>query len=153
VTEPSVVPDRATTGLTAAEVSERVARGEVNNVPDAPSRTISEIIRANLFTKFNALIGSLFAIVMATGEYKDGLFGGVIVANTLIGIIQELRAKRTLDQLTVVNAPKVTAIRDGVANHLAVNALVLGDVMDLLPGQQIVADSTVLTASNLEVDE
>ena len=153
MTETNVVPDRATSGLTAAEVAERVARGEVNNVPDAPSRTIGEIIRANLFTRFNALIGALFVIVMACGAYRDGLFGGVIVANTLIGIIQELRAKRTLDKLTVVNAPKVTAMRDGRPEHLAVNKLVLGDVMDLLPGQQIVADSTVLTATNLEVDE
>ena len=149
----SATSDRAATGLTAAEVAERVARGEVNDVPDAPSRTITEIIRANLFTRFNALIGALFAIVMACGAYRDGLFGGVIVANTLIGIIQEVRAKHTLDKLTVINAPKVTAIRDGKPEHMAVNALVLGDVMDLLPGQQIVADSTVLTASNLEVDE
>ena len=153
MTETRAVPDRATTGLSAAEVAERVARGEVNDVPDAPSRTFGEIIRANLFTRFNALIGALFVIVMACGAYRDGLFGGVIVANTLIGIIQELRAKRTLDKLTVINAPKVTAIRDGEPEHMAVNALVLDDVMDLLPGQQVVADSTVLTASNLEVDE
>jgi cation-transporting P-type ATPase E len=153
MTESSVVPDRATTGLSTAEVAERIARGEVNNVPDAPSRTIGEIIRANLLTRFNALIGALFVIVMACGAYRDGLFGGVIVANTAIGIIQELRAKRTLDRLTVINAPKVTAIRGGEAQHIAVNELVLGDVMDLLPGQQIVADSTVLAASNLEVDE
>ena len=153
MTENTVVPDRASAGLTSAEVAERVARGEVNNVPDAPSRTVGEIFRANLFTKFNALIGSLFVIVMVSGAFRDGLFGGVIVANTLIGIVQELRAKRTLDQLTVVNAPKVTAVRNGELDHLAVNALVLGDVMDLLPGQQIVADSIVLTASNFEVDE
>ena len=140
MTENTVVPDRASAGLTSAEVAERVARGEVNNVPDAPSRTVGEIFRANLFTKFNALIGSLFVIVMVSGAFRDGLFGGVIVANTLIGIVQELRAKRTLDQLTVVNAPKVTAVRNGELAHLAVNALVLGDVMDLLPGQQIVAD-------------
>jgi len=69
----------------------------------------------------------------------------VIVANTLIGIIQELRAKHTLDQLTVVNAPKVHAVRDRQIVHMAVNELVLDDIMDLLPGQQIVADSTVLT--------
>ncbi|MEO6123837.1 MAG: cation-translocating P-type ATPase [Ilumatobacteraceae bacterium] len=145
--------DRATTGLTAAEVAERVARGEVNNVPDAPSRTVSEIIRANLFTRFNALIGTLFAIVMLCGAYRDGLFGGVIVANTMIGIVQELRAKQTLDKLTVINAPKVSALRDGTLTPMAVNQLVLGDVMDLLPGQQIVADSKLLTGSNLEVDE
>ena len=145
--------DLAARGLSAAEVAARVARGAVNDVPDAPSRTIAEIVRANLFTKFNALIGSLFAVVMLCGAYRDGLFGGVIVANTLIGIVQELRAKRTLDRLTVVNAPKVSAVRDGEIVHLSVNSLVLDDVMDLLPGQQVVADSTVLACSNLEVDE
>ena len=141
------------TGLNASAVAERVARGEINNVPAAPSRTISEIIRANLFTRFNALIGSLFAIVMICGAYRDGLFGGVVVANTAIGIIQELRAKKTLDQLTVVNAPKVHAVRDSAVVELAVNDLVLDDVLDLLPGQQIVADSVVLTSASLEVDE
>ena len=136
-----------------AQVAERIARGEVNNVPDAPSRTVGEILRSNLFTKFNALIGSLFAIVMVSGAYRDGLFGGVIVANTAIGIIQELRAKRTLDQLKVVNAPKVNAVRDGKVVQMAVNQLVMNDVMDLQPGQQIVADSILLTGTNLEVDE
>ena len=121
----------ATRGLTAAEVAERVAKGLVNNVPDAPSRTVGEIIRANVLTKFNALIGSLFAIVMICGAYKDGLFGGVVVANTAIGVIQELRAKRTLDALTVVNAPNVHAVRDGVVTAVAVSRLVLDDVMDL----------------------
>ena len=145
--------DLAQRGLTAADVADRVARGQVNDVPDAPSRTFTEILRANLFTKFNALIGSLWAIVMICGAYRDALFGGVVVANTLIGIIQELRAKRTLDRLTVVNAPKVMAVRDGEIHQLAVNELVLDDVMDLRPGQQIVADSTVLAGTNLEVDE
>ncbi|MGD9702048.1 MAG: HAD-IC family P-type ATPase [Acidimicrobiia bacterium] len=149
----SDVGEIAQSGLTAAQVAERVARGEVNDVPDAPSRTVSQIIRANLFTKFNALIGSLWAIVMICGAYRDGLFGGVVVANTLIGIVQELRAKRTLDQLSVVNAPKVMAVREGSVHELAVNELVLDDVMDLRPGQQIVADSAVLVATNLEVDE
>src|SRR5262245_1762480 len=127
--------DLAARGLTSAEVADRVARGQVNDVPDAPSRTVGEIVRANLFTKFNALIGALFAVVMVCGAYRDGLFGGVIVANTLIGIVQELRAKRTLDQLTVVNAPKVNAVRNGQSAQIAVNELVLDDVMDLLPGQ------------------
>ena len=151
--ENPAVPDHAATGLSASEVAERVARGQVNDVPEAPSRTVGEIVRANLFTRFNALIGALFAIVMLCGAYRDGLFGGVIVANTLIGIIQELRAKHTLDQLTVLNAPKVTAVRDGRLQPISVNALVIDDVMDLLPGQQVVADSIVVSASNLEVDE
>ncbi|MEO7398542.1 MAG: HAD-IC family P-type ATPase [Ilumatobacteraceae bacterium] len=145
--------DKASAGLSAKEVAERVARGEVNNVPDAPSRTVGQIVRSNLFTRFNALIGSLFAIVMLSGAYRDGLFGGVIVANTAIGIIQELRAKRTLDRLTVVNAPRVSAVRDGAVVAIAVNELVMSDVMDLLPGQQIAADSIVLTGANLEIDE
>lgn len=140
-------------GLSAADVADRVRRGLTNDVPEAPSRTISEIIRANLFTRFNALIGSLFAVVMVCGAYRDGLFGGVVVANTLIGIIQELRAKRTLDHLTVVNAPKVHAVRDGEVVALSVHELVLDDVIDLLPGQQVVADAVVLTCSNLELDE
>ena len=106
-----------------------------------------------MFTRFNALIGSLFAVVMVCGAYRDGLFGGVVVANTLIGIVQELRAKRTLDSLVIVSAPKVTAVRDGALTDVAVNELVLDDVIDLSAGQQIVADSEVLTATNLEVDE
>src|SRR4051794_6431491 len=153
MTQSDTAADRATTGLSASEVADRVAKGQVNNVPEAPSRTVSETIRANLFTKFNALMGSLFAIVILCNSPKDGLFGGVIVANTLIGIIQELRAKRTLDRLTVVNAPKVNALRDGQVEQLAVNDLVLDDIVDLLPGQQIVADSSVVVATNLEVDE
>src|SRR3954464_1891626 len=159
MTPSDTAADRAPPGPSAPpgprppEVADRVAKGQVNNVPEAPSRTMSEIIRANLFTKFNALMGSLFAIVIICNSPKDGLFGGVIVANTLIGIIQELRAKRTLDRLTVVNAPKVNALRDGNVAQLAVNELVMDDVIDLLPGQQIVADSTVVVATNLEVDE
>ncbi len=142
-----------TRGLSAADVAERVRRGLTNDVPEAPSRTVPEIIRANLFTRFNALIGSLFAVVMVCGAYRDGLFGGVVVANTLIGIVQELRAKQTLDRLTVVNAPKVHAVRDGAIVELAVHELVLDDVIDLLPGQQVVADAVVLSCSNLELDE
>ena len=134
-------------------MADRTARGLLNDVPDAPSRTISEIIRANVFTRFNALIGSLFAIVMISGHYRDGLFGGVVLANTLIGIIQELRAKKTLDALTVVNAPHVRAVRDGTVRDVAVNALVLDDVMDVAAGQQIVADSVVLESTSMEVDE
>ncbi|MGH9134866.1 MAG: HAD-IC family P-type ATPase [Ilumatobacteraceae bacterium] len=122
-------------------------------MPEAPSRTTRQIIRANVFTRFNALIGSLFAVVVACGAYRDSLFGGVVVANTLIGVVQELRAKRTLDRLVIVNAPKVNAVRDGAITPLAVPELVLDDVIDLSPGQQVAADSVVLVAANLEIDE
>ena len=92
-------------GLTAAEVEDRVRRGLVNEVPPAPSRTVTEILRANVLTRFNALIGLLVVIVLASGSPQDALFGGVIIANSVIGIIQEVRAKRTLDQLAVLSAP------------------------------------------------
>jgi cation-transporting P-type ATPase E len=151
----ATVPYRAspTDGLTAAEVAERVSRGLVNAVPDVPSRTVKQIIRANVFTRFNALMGSLLAIVMICRAWRDGLFGGVIIANTAVGIIQELRAKRTLDRLAVLNAPRAQAVRDAMVHELAVGELVLDDVLEIVPGQQIVADSIVLTAEHLEIDE
>ena len=87
----------AASGLTAAEVAERVARGEVNDVPVRSSRSIVEIVRANVFTRFNAIIGVLWVIMLFVAPIQDSLFGFVIIANTGIGIIQELRAKKTLD--------------------------------------------------------
>lgn len=145
--------DAATTGLTAAEVAERVARGQVNRVPPAPSRTIGEILRANVLTRFNALIGLLVTIVLAAGAPQDALFGGVIVANSVIGIIQEIRAKRTLDRLAVLSAPVAHVVRDGEVTKMPVDHIVLDDVIDLRPGQQVVADGELLVADALEVDE
>jgi cation-transporting P-type ATPase E len=147
---PPVDPRR---GLTAAEVAERVARGEVNAAPPAPSRTVGEILRANLFTRFNALMTSLGAVVLAAGAPADALFLGVVVANTLIGVLQELRAKRTLDKLALLNAPRARVIRNGAVEELAVDDLVLDDVLDLTPGQQVVADAVALTSDSLELDE
>ena len=141
------------TGLSAAEVAERVATGRVNAVPPTPSRTFGEILRANLFTRFNLLMTTLLAIVLACGAWKDALFGGVIIANAVIGIFQEIRAKLTLDRLAVLSSPKVMVVRDGEITEHAVDEIVLDDVMDLRPGQQIVADAQVLLADNLEVDE
>src|SRR5437868_15422381 len=87
---------RTDPGLSAAEVAERVARGEVNDVPVRSSRSTADIIKSNIFTRFNAIVGVLFIIILAVGPIQDGLFGFVIIANTGIGIVQELRAKRTL---------------------------------------------------------
>ena len=78
-------------GLTSAEVADRVARGLRNDIPEAPTRTVAEIVKANLFTRFNFLVGSLLVIILIVGPLNDALFGGVVIANTLIGIIQELR--------------------------------------------------------------
>ena len=95
----------AVLGLSAAQVAERVARGQVNDVPSAPTRSIGQIVRANVLTRFNLLLGSLLAVILVVGPLQDALFGLVIVANTVVGIVQEVRAKRTLDRLEVINAP------------------------------------------------
>src|SRR4029453_3090284 len=121
---------RESEGLTAAEVAERVARGQVNDVPSAPTRTIGQIVRSNLVTRFNLLLGSLLAVILVVGPLQDALFGLVIVANTVVGIVQELRAKRTLDRLEVVNAPRARVVRDGRVAELALGQVVLDDVLE-----------------------
>ncbi|HPB44230.1 MAG: HAD-IC family P-type ATPase [Microthrixaceae bacterium] len=141
------------TGLSSTEVSERIAAGLVNEVPPAPSRTIPEIIRANVFTRFNALIALLAAIVIAAGSPIDAMFSGVIVANIFIGIFQEVRAKRTLDRLALLNAPHAHLLRDGEVRDHPVNDIVLDDVIELRPGGQIVADCVLVDCDGLEIDE
>ncbi len=89
-------------GLTTAEVAERRERGLVNVVTDDSRRTVADIVRSNVLTRFNAILGTLLVVILAAGEYRDALFGIVLVTNALIGIVQELRAKQTLDRLEVV---------------------------------------------------
>ena len=144
---------RESAGLTAAEVAERVARGLVNDVPSAPTRTIGQIVRSNVLTRFNLLLGSLLAVILVVGPLQDALFGLVIVANTVVGIVQEVRAKRTLDRLEVVNAPRARVVRDGRVAELAVGQVVLDDVLEAAAGDQVVVDGEVLEAAGLEVDE
>jgi cation-transporting ATPase E len=140
-------------GLNAAQVAERVARGEVNDVPVRSSRSLAEIVRSNVFTRFNAIIGVLFLIILAVGPIQDGLFGFVIVANTAIGIIQEWRAKQTLDSLAVIGEAKPTVRRDGVAAPVATSEIVLDDVIELGAGDKVVVDGEVVEAESLEIDE
>ncbi len=150
------LPERPPTdpgGLLASEVRERVARGEVNDAGDRTSRTLAEIIRANVFTRFNAILGTMLALILVFGSPADGLFGIVLVFNSLIGIIQELRAKRTLDQLAVLNAPIAHVIRDGTAQEIAVEEVVLDDLLELRTGDQVPADGVVTKANGLELDE
>ncbi|MEU1671836.1 cation-translocating P-type ATPase [Streptomyces roseifaciens] len=140
-------------GLSAPEVAERVARGEVNDVPVRSSRSTTEIVRANVFTRFNAIIGVLFLIILVVGPIQDGLFGFVIVANTAIGIVQELRAKKTLDSLAVIGEAKPTVRRDGAPCAIPTGEIVLDDVIELGPGDKCVVDGRVLEADGLEIDE
>ena len=143
----------AADGLTAREVAERVARGQVNDVPAVPSRTVGQIVRANVFTRFNALLGSLLVVILIVGPIQDALFGFVLVANAGVGIYQELRAKRTLDSLAVLTSPHARLVRDGEVREAPLTEVVLDDVLELQPGDQVVVDGGVLEASALEVDE
>jgi len=140
-------------GLSAAEVAARVADGRVNDVPAAPTRTVAQIVRANIVTRFNAILGAMLAIIIVVGPVQDALFGFVLVANALIGIVQELRAKQTLDRLTLLTAPKARVVRDGEVRELAVGEVVLDDVIEAPAGAQIVVDGEVLTTEGLEIDE
>ncbi|MEU3504591.1 cation-translocating P-type ATPase [Streptomyces hundungensis] len=146
-------PARRAGGLTAAEVAERVARGEVNDVPVRSSRSTAEIVRGNVFTRFNAIIGVLWAIMLVVAPIQDSLFGFVIIANTGIGIIQEMRAKKTLDGLAVIGEAKPTVRRDGRAVEISTSEIVLGDVIELGPGDKVVVDGEAVEADGLEVDE
>ncbi|MCX5387920.1 cation-translocating P-type ATPase [Streptomyces sp. NBC_00083] len=140
-------------GLTTAEVAERVARGEVNDVPLRSSRSTAEIVRGNVFTRFNAIIGVLWAVMLVVAPIQDSLFGFVIIANTGIGIIQEMRAKKTLDSLAVIGEARPTVRRDGAAVEIPTSEIVLGDVIELGPGDKIVVDGEAVEADGLEVDE
>jgi cation-transporting P-type ATPase E len=146
-------PRTAATGLTAAEVADRVAGGLTNATTTRTSRTVGQIVRANVFTVFNALLVTLFVLVLLTGRWQNALFGGVVVANAAIGIGQELRAKRTLDRLAVLNAPRARAVRDGALHELPVADVVLDDLLELRTGDQVPADGVVADAGGLAVDE
>lgn len=146
-------PDRDLRGLSAAEVEERRARGESNLLVLPVSRTVGEIVRANVLTRFNLLVGSLVAVILVVGPIQDAVFGVVMVLNSAIGIIQELRAKRSLDRLALVSAPGVAVVRGGRTVVVPPHEVVLGDLMRVGRGDQLVADGEVVVSAGLEVDE
>jgi cation-transporting ATPase E len=141
------------TGLTDAEVAQRVADGKTNDVPTRAARSVSEIVRANVFTRINAILGVLLVIVLSTGSIINGAFGILIIANSAIGIVQELRAKQTLDKLAIVGQAKPLVRRQSGTTALSPSQVVLDDIIELGPGDQIVVDGEVVEESNLEVDE
>lgn len=141
------------TGLTGAEVAERVADGRVNDVPDAPVRTFPQIVQANVLTPVNAIIGTLFVLILVAGYPADALFAGVVISNSVIGIAQEIQARRTLDALAVLSAPKARVRRDGATTEIGVSGVVADEVLELSPGDQVVVDGEILSASGLEIDE
>ena len=151
---PTVAPPTdAAVGLTASEVADRTRSGQANTVPDRTSRSHGEIIRSNLLTRFNFIISALAIIVLTVGEPADALFAIVMVVNAAVGVVQEIRAKRTLDRLRVLIAPVVTVRRDGRVEQIEPEAVVRGDVIVLAPGDQVAVDARVVETHGLEVDE
>ena len=141
------------TGLSADDVTTRRADGRVNDVPDAPVRTTSQILRANVLTPVNAIMGSLLAVILVAGFPGDALFAGVIVSNSVIGTFQELRARRTLTTLAVLSAPRARVVREAATSEVPVSEVVADELLALEPGDQVVVDGTVVAATGLEVDE
>ncbi|WP_159961592.1 HAD-IC family P-type ATPase [Blastococcus haudaquaticus] len=153
---PPTPADRPVTGpagLSVAEVAERVAAGLTNATTVRTSRTVGQIVRANVLTFFNGLLTALWVVAVATGRWQNALFGGVVIANAGIGIVQELRAKRTLDRLAVLNAPRARVVREGVVTELDVAELVLDDLLEIRAGDQVPADALVRSSVGLTVDE
>ncbi len=140
-------------GLTSAEVRERIAAGQVNNIKDTGSRSLASIIRSNTLTWFNGLIGTLWIAMILVAPWQDSLFGFVIVFNTLIGTIQEYRSARTLAKLSLLNETKPLVIRDGNEQNIHLRELVTDDLVLISSGDQIAVDGTLLEAHGLEVDE
>ena len=146
-------PEAPIDGLTQFEVLERCSRGEINVVKEQTSRSFLDILKSNIFTRFNALLGSLFVAILLVGGRQDALFGFILIANTAIGIIQELRAKRALDHLRLLIAPKAHVVRDAVVQDVPVDKIVIDDVLELRPGDQVPIDGILLAAQSLEVNE
>ena len=150
---PPALDDPPPHGLTADEVASRIAAGQTNAVDEHTSRTVKEIVRANVFTRFNAILAVLAVAVLTTGQLADALFAGVLVINAIIGIGQEVRAKRTLDKLAFLNAPTAAVLRDGAETDLPLGDIVLGDLVVLRMGDEVPADGIVAHSSGMEVNE
>lgn len=141
------------TGLNDEQVNIRIKEGKVNYVPKAPARTFGQILRANLFTSFNAINVVLAVIIILAGSPKNAIFVGVILVNTLIGVAQELRAKDILEKLSVISMAQAKVLRNGEINEIPIDNIVLDDVLYLETGMQVLADAEVIENNGLEVDE
>lgn len=141
-------------GLTSEQVRQRIGAGLVNHLPPTSGRSVVDIIRANVFTRINAILAVLLAIVLWTGSWVNGAFGLLIVANSIIGVVQDLRAKRTLDKLSIVGRARPMVIRDGrAAVDVDREEIVVDDLVALGAGDQIVVDGVARSVDGLDVDE
>ena len=140
-------------GLTTAEVNDRLAAGLVNTQKMDSSRSLSSILRGNIVNLFNGVVGGSFILLLIVGQWKDSLFGFALISNLLIGIVQEVSAKRTLDRLALLNQPLARVRRNGETVDIRLELVVLDDLLELRAGDQILADGTVIESTGLEVDE
>ena len=140
-------------GLSASEVAQRSADGRSNDYEPPTSRSIANILRANVLTLFNAIILGCFVTLLAIGRWQDALFGLSAFANAVIGTVQEYRAKRSLDRLALLNAPLARVRRDGAEVLIGVRDVVVDDLLELRPGDQVPADAIVIDAHSLQLDE
>lgn len=140
-------------GLTESEVAQRVAAGQSNAFDAASSRSAWSIVRANVFTLFNGIIGACFLVLLVLGRWQDALFGVSAVANTIIGSVQEFRAKAALDRLALLHAPNARVRRSGRVLEVPVAEVVLGDLLELRAGDQVAADGQVAGSARLQLDE
>lgn len=147
------LPEISEQGLTQSEVFDAVNRGFVNVTNNRTSRSVLSIVRANVFTLFNAIIFAAMVVVLSTGSWKDAVFGFVILINTGIGVVTELRAKRTLDRLSILVASKSIVRREGKNVYVDHSGIVLGDLLWVRSGDQVPADANVVKSWGLEMDE
>lgn len=141
------------TGLTQAEVQQRISAGKKHEIPPRSGRSVRDIVRANVFTRINFILGILFVLVLTTGSFVNSAFGLLIVVNSSIGIIQELRARRTLETLTLVGEEHPIVLRDGIKKTVNQEELVLDDIICLGSGNEVVVDGVVVEAEVLAMDE
>lgn len=147
------MPEIGATGLTPKEVVQRIESGQSNAVKTSTSRSVQDIVRANVFTLFNGIIFAAMVLVLITGSWRDAVFGFVIIINTGIGIVTELRAKRTLDRLSILVASEFLVHRDGRDVEVPHNEIVLDDLLWIRAGEQVPADGQIIQTWGLEVDE
>lgn len=147
------MPEIGATGLTSKEVVQRIESGQSNAVKTSSSRSVQDIVRANVFTLFNGIIFAAMVLVLITGSWRDAVFGFVIIINTGIGIVTELRAKRTLDKLSILVASEFLVRRDGKDVEVPHNEIVLDDLLWIRAGEQVPADGQIIQTWGLELDE
>ena len=147
------MPEIGVTGLTPKEVVQRIESGQSNAVKTSTSRSVQDIVRANVFTLFNGIIFAAMVLVLITGSWRDAVFGFVIIINTGIGIVTELRAKRTLDKLSILVASEFLVHRDGRDVEVPHNEIVLDDLLWIRAGEQVPADGQIIQTWGLELDE